>query len=74
MMINEAVLGSGSLAQLDADGIRLRQDKNGINDAEFFLTYNDLRDINALVDALGRQSEYARLVERYSSPLFDGSS
>jgi hypothetical protein len=71
MMINEAVLTSTALCQIDADGIRLRQDDKGTNDAEFFLSFDDLRDINALVDALGRKSEYMALRERYASPLFE---
>jgi hypothetical protein len=71
MMISEAVLDSGSLAQLDADGIRLRQDSGSgrINDVEFFLTYRDLMDLNALVGAMGRSVHYNQLVERYAGPF-----
>jgi hypothetical protein len=69
MMINEAVLSSDSIAQLDADGIRLKQDRNGINDAEFFVSYDDLRDLVALADALGLSATYDAIREHYSRPF-----
>lgn len=70
MMVNEAVLSSGSIAQLDTDGIRLRQDDGDkINALEFFLSYDDLRDLVALADALAMSATYNALRDRYPQPF-----
>jgi hypothetical protein len=56
MTINEAVLASGTLAQLDDEGIRLLQDSarpHAINDVNCFITYLELRELNRLARALG---------------------
>ncbi len=63
MLIKEVQINSNTHVALDADGITL-----GTEPDVFWISYRDLKDINALAEALGQSTQYTHLVKFYGGP------